>query len=234
MRVAVVGAAGFLGSAVVAALTEQGHTVRGLVRSAAQSERISRLGAAPVRGDLVSGRGLAELLEGCEAAVHLAQAAEGDLEDRRRVRVEGGRRLVAAAGTAGVRRIVIGSGYWVYRSSPEPIVEDSPIDPRSISLVNFETEQVAREAASRERFEVVYVRPGMVYGDGSWFGEMVRELRAGTYRHLGDGSNFMSPIHLADAASAFGAILERGAPGATYLAVDEAPVRVHDFASFVA
>ncbi|MCI4340141.1 MAG: NAD-dependent epimerase/dehydratase family protein, partial [Thermoplasmata archaeon] len=234
MRVLVAGAAGFLGREVVRSLAAAGHATVGLVRRPDQLELIRHLGGSPVLGDVVSGTGLASAVAGCDLIVHLAQSGEGELNERRDVRVEGCRRLLEAGRVAKVRRFVVGSGYWVYRTNADTITEESPLDPRSISRINFEAETAARGAAARGEVETVIVRPGMVYGDGSWFRQMVHELRDGSYRYVGDGENFLSPVHLEDAGTAFRTIAERGRTGETYLVADDRPLRTREFASYLA
>lgn len=233
MRVAVAGSHGFLGRAVAQALLAGGHTVVGLVRTPSQGDAIRRLGAIPAVADLPTGSGLAEGLAHCDLVVHLAQSRSPDLAERRRVRVLGGQHLLAYAQRAGVRRAIIGSGYWVYAGSDAWIQEESPLEPRSISLVNFETEEIAREAARRGGPIPVFLRPGMVYGNGSWFREMVREIGAGTYRYAGTGEQFLSPIHLEDAAEAFRVVAEDRSTSGTYLVVDDTPVTSREFAEAV-
>lgn len=234
MRALVAGADGFLGRAVVSALASHGHEVVALVHH----DRGARPSLGPrvttVVGDLLEPSTLGPALRGVDLAVHLAQAPASDLGHMRRVRVEGGRNLVAAVAAEGAKRVLVGSGYWVYRDSTEPIVEASPVAPMSLSSVNFEAEEVAREAGRKGGVSVGVVRPGMVYGDGSWFGEMVAELGRSTYRYLGDGTNFLSPIHLDDLGEAFRCLAERGDPTGLYLVVDDAPVDHRTFAEFVA
>jgi nucleoside-diphosphate-sugar epimerase len=234
MRVLVTGAGGFLGRNVVAAFASGPHEVRGLVRSDAQTERVRAAHGHPVRGDVLVPESLATAIEGCDLVVHLAQAGAGSLELRRQVRVEGVRNVAAAMRSSGVRRLLVGSGYWVYADSPDGITEGSPIAPVSISQVNFETEVVARQFSGRGRLEVVVVRPGMVYGGGSWFEEMVREIRDGRYRYILPGENYLSPVHEEDAGQAFRIIAEQWRPGETYLVVDDRPVPTRRFAEFVA
>jgi len=234
MRVLVTGAAGFVGRNVVSALASGSHDVRGLVRSRAQSDRVVARRGTPVVGDLLDPVTVPQAVEGCELVVHLAQSASDSLVERRAVRVGGVRNLIAAMARAGVRRLLVGSGYWVYADNPGTITEGSPLAPLSISRINFDTEEAAREHARRGGLEVVVVRPGMVYGDGSWFHEMVTELRAGSYRYVEPGENLLSPIHEEDAGQAFRRVAEDWRPGETYLAVDDRPVTTRAFAEYVA
>ncbi|MBX9965096.1 MAG: NAD-dependent epimerase/dehydratase family protein [Burkholderiales bacterium] len=91
MRVAVTGASGLLGSAVVAQLRKRGHEVVQLSRPA------FRLGEEVPH----------ELLAGAEALVHCAYDFKAfGWDEIRRVNVEGSLRLLKAAQNAGVGRIV--------------------------------------------------------------------------------------------------------------------------------
>lgn len=227
------GAAGFIGRSVVQACSKAGHEVRGLVRSPDQLDRVADDGGKPLLGDLLDPQSLDAPVSGCDAVIHLAQPSDGNLEQMRAVRVDGGRNLAAAARRAGVSRLLVGSGYWVYGTNPEVLTETSPIAPMSLSKVNFETEEVVRATMGGGALAPVVARPGMVYGDGSWFGSMVREMRAGSYAFVGDGANYLSPVHRQDAGEAFRVICENWHPAETYLVVDDAPVTTREFATFV-
>lgn len=234
MRVLVTGASGFLGQAVLRELVGGGHTAVGLVRSPAQVPEVTAAGATAVLGDVTQPSTLGPAVRGTDAVVHLAQARSGAEDEARAVRVEGARNLAKAARSAGTQRLILGSGYWVYRSNPGTITEESPLEPIGLSKVNFDAEEVAREAARDGGIQTIVVRPGMVYGDGSWFGEMLRELQDGTYRYIGDGANRLSPVARSDAGTAFRTLVEEGRSGETYLVVDDAPVSTREFAEFVA
>jgi nucleoside-diphosphate-sugar epimerase len=234
MRILVIGAAGFLGESAVRACARAGHEVRGLVRSSEQLARVSAAGGQPVLGDICVPESLTGPIAGCDVAIHLATRSRGSLAEMQSPRVLGCQSLLSAAERMGVRRIVVGSGYWLYRDSPGVLTEESPIQPTGMPGINFATEEVARRAAQAGAIEAVVVRPGMVYGNGSWFREMVDELRVGAYQYVGDGSSYWSPISLEDTGEAFRAVCEHWTPGETYLAVDDAPVPIRELAKFVA
>jgi len=121
MRILVTGASGFAGSLLVGRLLCDGHHVRALGRDPARVsralERESRGGpgteAEVLRGDAVSGEGLAEALDGVEVAYYLihsmeraparSPAGEQSFAERERVAAN---TFAAAAARAGVRRIV--------------------------------------------------------------------------------------------------------------------------------
>ena len=235
-RTLVVGAHGFLGLAIVSALAESGSAPVGLVRSPDHSEAVRRAGGEPALGRLEDRASVARAAAGCRAIVHVASVSGGETDDwsaARRVRVEGARTLARIAGEAGADRLVIGSGYWVYASCPGTLTDDAALDPRGESRVNFEAEEAALGAAP-SGLDVLIVRPGMVYGDGSWFRGMVEAVRSGGYPLPAPGTNLWSLIERSDAARAFATVLERGRPGDAYLAVDDVPIPVGDLVALVA
>src|SRR5208282_2881801 len=232
-RILVAGASGFLGLSVVRALSRNGYEVRGLVRDALKGDRVRENGGTPMLGDVLDPRSLQKAVAGCSGVIHLAAnpPAEGDLA---RVRVEGTRNLAEAARRERALRLVVGSGYWVYRGQSETIREDSPVEPRGESQINYDAERAGREANSHGGLEVLVVRPGMVYGDGSWFRGLADSIRAKEYRVVGEGKNRWSFIDRWDAGTAFQAVLESGEAGEVYNAVDGHPAPLREFADLVA
>jgi nucleoside-diphosphate-sugar epimerase len=232
-RVLVAGAGGFLGRAVVRALADGGYEVRGLVRDAAAGERVRESGGIPYRGDVLDPPSIRAAAGRCDAIVHLA-AHPGRGQDENAVRVEGGRNLLSAARAEGARRFLLGSGYWVYRGRPEPIDETSPLEPRGESKVNRGAELVALEAHRPGELEVLVLRPGMVYGNGSWFRALALGVASGEYSVVGDGRNRWSFVALPDAGAAFRAVLSAGSGGEVYNVVDGRPAPLREFVDFVA
>jgi nucleoside-diphosphate-sugar epimerase len=93
MTVLVTGASGTLGTAVLPRLVKDGHDVRPMSR---------RVRPGWVAADLLTGAGLTDAVRGVDAIVHLASSPTRT----RATDVEGTRRLLAAAKTAGVRHVL--------------------------------------------------------------------------------------------------------------------------------
>ncbi len=132
---AITGATGFVGSAVLNEALSQGHQVKALARR----EQPSRAGVAWVRGDLADTAALATLCAGADAVIHVAgltntpDPAEFDVAN-----VTGTAHVMAAMQGAGVRRLVFVSSlaarepklsaYGASKAKAEALVEASGLD----------------------------------------------------------------------------------------------------------
>src|SRR4051794_14702505 len=72
VRVAVTGATGVIGSAVVPPLVEAGHDVVGLARPPAKARALLDRGASPVSTSLLDHDGLVAMFEGADAVCNFA------------------------------------------------------------------------------------------------------------------------------------------------------------------
>lgn len=238
MRIAVIGATGVLGRNVVPRLIERGHTVRAGVRDPERARFLAVMGAELCRSDILDADSLLPLVSGCEVVLHLATAVPKpgqpmDWTRNDRIRGEGTGLLIAAARAAGVQRMVAqsvamlhgGSGdAWVTEESPLP-----PADPRLETALSLEHQVRACGMAH------CLLRGGLFYGPGSGREAAWREAaRAGKLRLPGDGSDYVSLIHVADMARAVVAAVTAPPPATVLLVVDDEPVTLREVLTYVA
>lgn len=166
----VTGATGFVGAHLVEALAGAGWQVR----AAGRRERPEGLPAMVDyrRADLV-GDALDGLVGGVSHVFHLAGASSSvaDPPEMQRVNVTGTVRLLEAAATARVRRVVHMSTSSVYGKKvplPQPVPEDAEPHPGAgYAASKWEGEKAARQVAAERGLDVVVVRPTTVYGPGA-------------------------------------------------------------------
>ncbi|MFJ8624789.1 NAD-dependent epimerase/dehydratase family protein [Kitasatospora sp. NPDC093550] len=223
--VALTGATGFIGSAVLAALTARGVPVRALAR---REPGNAAPGTAWVPGDLAEGAGLTELCEGAGVLVHLASRVDGCAEECEAANVRGTAAVMAAATRAGVRRIVHLSTTAVYGEGPHAgiAVDEVPPAPLSeASRTRLLGERHALDAGAH------VLRPGLVTGTGDrWVVPALAELVHRVPVRWAGGGARLSIVDRADLARLITVLAldeHAAAPGIHHASHPE-PVRARD------
>ena len=109
MKAFVTGGTGFVGSAVIRKLLADGHTVRALMRTGANTRMLDGLPIEHVNGDLSDASVLQQAMTGCDWVFHVAAlyAYWGySWDEFYQSNVDGTRRVLEAAARSGVQRIV--------------------------------------------------------------------------------------------------------------------------------
>ena len=183
MRVAVVGASGNLGTAVLRALREEPavHSVVAIARRVPRTPPPAPYDVAwhgvdlseppDARDDEVVVARLAQSFEGADAVVHLAWAMQPthDRDQRRRTNVDGTRRVLSAVARAGVPHLVVASSVGAYAPvrDDEPRTEDWAVEPvpsSDYAVDKVENERLLDEVESAYPAMVVTrLRPALVF-----------------------------------------------------------------------
>jgi nucleoside-diphosphate-sugar epimerase len=199
MKVAVSGAAGFLGSHLVRGFKARGAEVVPLVRCVDARAPAAALALEDVLGAPAK-------LAGADVFIHSAAVRHrygADTRTYRTSNVDLVGRAMRASAAAGVRRFVFVSSVGVY-GFPErlPVTEEYPYAPRTMySETKVQAEECAREIARESAVELCIVRPTIFYGPGDTNGmmdKMATMIRAGTYRVVGSGENELHHAHVDD------------------------------------
>src|SRR5438270_8663411 len=240
MRVFVAGATGAIGKQLVPRLVAAGHEVHGMTRSESKRAVLDELGAVPVVADALDPDQVAEAVGKArpEVIVHELTAI-GSLDLRHfdrsfaltnRLRTESTDHLLSAGHAVGVRKFVAQSyGAWPYARTGGPVkTEDDPLDPtppremrESLAAIRHLEEAVV----GADWTEGIVLRYGAFYGPGTSMspgGDSFEIVRKRKFPVVGDGRGIWSFVHIADAAEATVAAVERGGPG-IYHVVDDEP-----------
>jgi uncharacterized protein (TIGR01777 family) len=203
--IAVTGATGFIGSALVDVLATAGRTVRRLVRGDRGR------GPNDVRWDPASGRLDAAALDGVDAVVHLAGepiAQRWTAAAKRRIRESRVRGTTLLATTIASmprppRVLVSGSAMGIYGArGDEQLDETSALGDDFLADIAREWEAAA-EPAARAGVRVVKLRTGLVLSPrGGALGKMLLPFRLGAGGRVGSGKQWVSWIALTDTVSA--------------------------------
>lgn len=238
-RVAVAGAAGFVGSHVCERLCRVGHEVVAIDRPGADLGVAREAGARGVSADLRDPAAAQAALEGVERVVNATglfdlAASEAALEDAN-VALTG--RVITAARQAGARRVVHVSSTAVYgRPARTPMPEEGPLGPTDAYQRSKRRGEEAARAAAGSALELVVLRPTLVYGPRGRYGLAMMMALSAQARALGvrrlpllRGGFRAHHVHVEDVARAVEALVASGdAAGRTFNVADDAPLPAGD------
>ena len=241
MRVFVAGATGVIGRQLVPRLVTAGHEVIGMTRSESKQAVLEELGATPVVADALDPDQVADAVARSKPEVIVHQlTAIGPLDLRHfdrsfaltnRLRTEGTDHLLSAGHAVGVRRFVAQgiATYGLYARTGGPVKsEEDPLDPTPVPEMRetFAAIRHLEDAVLSARWtEGIVLRYGAFYGPGTTMApgeEQFELIRKRKFPVVGDGAGVWSFIHVADAAEATVAAIERGSRG-VYNVVDDDP-----------
>ncbi len=212
MKVAITGASGLIGGALVPFLTTGGHEVVRLVRRAPRSKD-------ETRWDPEAGEIDAAALEGTDAVVHLAgeNIAGGRWTEARKARLRSSRvgptALLARtlAGLTKKPKVLVSAsaiGYYGNRGDEWVTEKDAPADD-FLGRLSVEWEAAA-EPAREAGIRVVHPRFGVVLSPaGGALGKMLLPFKAGLGGVVGPGTQYMSWIALDDVLGVVHHLLDR-------------------------
>ncbi len=227
MKALVTGATGFVGAAIARALSAAGWQVRVLARSGSNRSNLQSPAWEVVEGDLADLQSLERALEGCTGLFHAAadyRLGARDPTQLYRTNVEGTRRILSAARTAGVTRIVYTSSVATIGipSDGSPGDERTPVAESHMighyKRSKYLAEEVARDAA-RTGMSVVIVNPSTPVGPGDIkptpTGQLVLDAASGRMpAYVDTGLNI---VHVDDVAAGHLLAFERGRAGERYI-----------------
>ncbi|HVI03300.1 MAG TPA: NAD-dependent epimerase/dehydratase family protein [Enhygromyxa sp.] len=235
MRVFVSGGSGFVGGHAIEALVAGGVEVRAMARSDRSASVVEGLGATAVRCALDDVD--AVHLQGCDAVVHAAAFVEewGTRAQFVAGNVEGTRRMLAAARTAGVRRFIhIGTEAVLFDGHDLIDVDEQQPYPVRQRFLYSETKAEAERlvlAASDASMTALSLRPRFVWGprDNSVLPAILRMHAAGSFAWIDDGRKLTSTTHVRNLARAIELALTRGEGGKAYFVLDEGTRSYREF-----
>ncbi|WP_280423207.1 NAD-dependent epimerase/dehydratase family protein [Nocardia carnea] len=241
MKVFVTGATGALGSRTVPALIGAGHTVTGLARTPEKAAALRAQGAEPVTVSLFDRDRLAEAFTGHDAVANLATALPPSSKfldsrawaENARIRTEGSAAVAAAAGAAGVDRLIQESVCMIYRDRADRWIDEQWLtDDFPLARTNHAAEASTQTFVDSGGAGVV-LRFGLFYGPESIHSrEFLAMARRGIAPMFGRGDSFVSSLHLADAGEAVAAALT--VPAGVYNVVDDHPITKYQYAEAIA
>ena len=215
MDVFLTGGTGLVGSAVLAALLADGHTVRALARSDASAATLEAAGATVVRGDVDDAALLAEAARTADGFIHTAAAADGKDADRDAALLDAVLPVLAGTGKPYVHT----SGVWVHGAGQ--IDEDTPFAPPQLTAWRLPLDARVRAAAA-DGIRSVVIAPGIVHGKGAGLPNVVKSgprTDDGALVLTGSGDQHWTTVEAGDLGRLYALAFANAEPGSYYLGV---------------
>jgi len=240
--IAILGATGVYGRHLLPRLVARGHAVRALVRRP-EAAGIARACGAEIRiADIFEEASLRAALEGCEVAINLATSlpgpsGRGDYAANDRLRRDGTPVWVSACHEAGVRRMLQQSIALVNAAGRVWSDEDTVFTPaqEDVASAAIAAALSMEETVRRSDRDWLILRGALFYGPGTGFDDdWFARARAGKLRLPGDGSDYVSLVHIADMADATALAVERWPSRQTLIIADDEPATWRDVLGYVA
>lgn len=242
MKIFVAGATGAIGRPLITGLLAQGHEVVALTRTLEKARTLAQQGVEAVIADVFDADAVQVAINDAQPEVVIEQLtslpktytpesmqATGELN--KRIRLEGGANVLAAAQSAGVRRYLRQSiAFWAVpgiglANEETPLSLDASPAVAADAHTVTELEQRLLETPN---LEGIILRYGFLYGPGTWFapdGDVAKQVRQQQFPIVGSGEGVWSWVHIEDVAAATVAAVEQGNPG-IYLITDDRPLKV--------
>ena len=219
-KVLVIGAGGYVGSAVSKVLKARGYKVSGLARSEQAAVALTNAGLGAEHGDLEDLRTLAQIVDRFQVTVFTPnipfEKELAILTPLLECYAGGDRVFIFTSGT-GVLSIPSYDGEW----REETFTEDDPFTPMDWMAPRTVTENSVRVYAEKG-VRAMVIRPPLIWGNGGSYqvpGVFESVVKTGAACYVGKGLHLYSNVHVDDLAELYFLAIEKGVAGALYHAV---------------
>ena len=237
MRVAVTGAAGFLGRSIVRRCSDQGDRVLACVsHRSGQEQELVRRAESIVRTDLAGSFDAAHF-DGIDVVFHCAAQVKPAVRAHFLTgNVAVTRNVITAAAEAGVGCVIYFSSVAVHGEHQDHVGTDEcgafcskPPSPYVESKITAEL--VAREIACQRNLRLVVLRPAWVWGPGDHaLINVLAQLKQGWFPLIGDGANRLALAYIDNVVDvAMSASSMRASEPEAFIIHDDVPLSCAQF-----
>ena len=173
MKVLITGVTGFLGSAVLRLLVNEGYDVRVLVRENSNMRNLEKIDVKVIKGDLQNTNSLKPAVHSCDQVFHVAADYRlwvPNPEQMYKTNIDGTRNLIRAATDAGVEKIVYTSSVATLGINKDGAPADETTPSSLDDMIGtykrskFLAEQTVKNLITKESCPVTIVNPSTPVG----------------------------------------------------------------------
>jgi len=242
MKILVIGGTGLVGSYLLPKLVENGNEVYALTRDDNKIERIKKLGAHGILGDISNPQSFNKNLP-VKPDIIVLLAMPGVKPGHRMTKK---RKAALREETNDFFRNsmdlaihfdipVILPGGTSYKTEKDEIADETwPILRIGLTEIGTDTDEMVNKAIFTNNPKVIQLIYGKIYGNGGLFRFIYNMMEKGRSRVIGKGDNFIPNIHAGDAASAIIKAIEKLPVGEKFIIADDTAVSQKDFTIYMA
>ncbi|WP_428676386.1 NAD-dependent epimerase/dehydratase family protein [Reyranella sp.] len=221
MKIFMTGATGYIGGTIARRLLDDGHEIRGLVRDSEKGRKLAVFGVEPIIGGLDDAAILAAEAGRADAVINTANSDHrGAIDAFLETLAGSNKQFLHTSGSSIVADDAHGDV-----ASEKIYDEETPFEPVPGKQARVDIDRAIRDA-SRRGVRTIVVCPTMIYGNGLGLardsaqipGLAKRAKASGVVRHVGQGLNIWSNVHVEDVADLYRLALLKAPPGAFYFA----------------
>jgi 2-alkyl-3-oxoalkanoate reductase len=245
MKIFVAGATGAIGRPLIHQLLAKGHKVVAMTRSPEKAQILAEQGVETAIADAFDTDAVLTAISSAQPEIVIEQltslpqtytqeSMKAAATLNKRIRLEGGANVLAAAQATGVRRYLMQSiAFWAVPGTgladeETPLALDaSPAVSADARIVT----EIEHRLLKTPNLEGIALRYGFLYGSGTWFnpdGDVATQVRQQQFPIIGNGDGVWSWVHIEDAAIATISAAEQGNPG-IYLITGDRPLVVREW-----
>jgi nucleoside-diphosphate-sugar epimerase len=242
MRIFVIGGTGLVGSYLLPGLIKEGYEVFALTRAKDKIEKINKLGACGILGDIRNPQSFKKALpEKLNIIVMLAmpgvkpgsRMTKKRKEELRKETNSFFRNSMDLAIEYNIP-VILPSGTCFRTENDEIADETWPILRIGLTEIGKDTDEMVNNAIKTKNPKVIQLLYGKIYGNGGLFRLMYNMIERGRSKIVGKGDNCIPNIHARDAASAITKAIEKLPIGEKIIIADDSPVTQKDFTFYMA
>lgn len=202
-EVFVTGGSGFVGQNLIPMLIEKGYKVKALARSVQAIQKVEKLGAVAIKGDLQDAQALAKGIKDCSTVFHLAASVDFFASEKKlkELHVEATKLLLSIAKKSNVKKFVyLGAASVIMNGKPiknadESFESDNIID--GYSRTKLQAEKLVLNA-NTENFQTVSLRPPMIWGKGdpNTLAGIIDAVKKGNMQFIDGGNHRFVTCHV--------------------------------------
>ncbi|MFB2555119.1 NAD-dependent epimerase/dehydratase family protein [Herbiconiux liangxiaofengii] len=217
MAILLTGATGFIGSAVLRTLREQGRDVVALVRSSASADAVEAAGARAVLGEITDRDVVTHLALESDGVIHLASPG-----DESSAPADDAFVTAVFAGLEGSDKPYVHTGgIWIFGNGAD-LTESTPFDPPALTSWRLPVEARVRSA---QGVKTTIIAPGIVFGHGKGIPNLVADAPrsssadsgSAALELIGSGEQHWTTVFVDDLAELYVLAYDLASAGSYYI-----------------